>query len=38
MLLGFHVIRVSYAQVVDEWPTVQDAIMRAVAQGVHRTS
>lgn len=36
MLLGFHVIRVTYAQVVERWPEVQDLIMRALAQGLHR--
>jgi len=35
MLLGYHVIRVTYRQVVDDWPTVQDLIMRAVGQGLH---
>lgn len=35
MLLGYHVIRVDYRQVVDRWHTVQDVIMRAVAQGLH---
>lgn len=35
MLIGYHVIRVSYAQVMFDWPTVQDLIMRAVAQGLH---
>lgn len=35
MLLGYHVIRVSYTQVVDRWHEVQDRIMRAVAQGLH---
>lgn len=35
-LMGFHVIRVSYTQMMDEWPMVQDLIMRAVAQGLHR--
>lgn len=34
-LMGFHVIRVSYTQMMDEWPMVQDLIMRAVAQGLH---
>lgn len=34
-LRGFHVIRVSYAQVMHEWHIVQDLIMRAVAQGLH---
>lgn len=36
MLLGYHVLRFTYAQVVSDWPQVQDAIMRAVAQGLHR--
>ncbi|MFS0895152.1 endonuclease domain-containing protein [Microbacterium sp. 179-I 3D3 NHS] len=35
-LMGFHVIRVSYTQMMDEWPMVQDLVMRAVAQGLHR--
>lgn len=35
-LRGFHVIRVSYTQMMFDWPTVQDLIMRAVAQGLHR--
>lgn len=35
MLLGYYVIRVGYAQVIDRWHTVQDVIMRAVAQGLH---
>lgn len=35
LLLGYHVIRVSYVQVVEHWASVQDAIMRAVAQGLH---
>lgn len=35
-LLGYHVIRVSYTQVVEGWAEVQDMIMRAVAQGLHR--
>ncbi|MDQ0727053.1 endonuclease domain-containing protein [Microbacterium sp. W4I20] len=34
-LMGYHVIRVSYHQMMDEWPMVQDLIMRAVAQGLH---
>ncbi|MEN2740689.1 DUF559 domain-containing protein [Microbacterium sp. X-17] len=38
MLLGDHVIRVSYQQVIDDWPAVQDRIQRAVAQGLHRAS
>lgn len=36
MQLGYHVIRVGYFQVIDDWPAVQHAIMRAVAQGLHR--
>lgn len=36
MLLGYHVIRVGYFQVVDRWHEVQDLVMRAVAQGLHR--
>jgi very-short-patch-repair endonuclease len=35
LLMGYHVIRVSFVQVVHDWPAVQDAIMRAVAQGLH---
>ena len=35
MLLGYHVIRVGYAQVVHRWHVVQDAVARAVAQGLH---
>jgi very-short-patch-repair endonuclease len=35
LLLRYHVIRVGYWQVVDRWHTVQDALMRAVAQGLH---
>lgn len=35
MLLGFHVIRVSYKQVVDNWPEVQQLILQAIAQGLH---
>lgn len=35
MLMGYHVIRVGYVQVVERWPEVQDVVMRAVAQGLH---
>lgn len=35
LLHGYHVIRVTYAQVVGDWLTVQDLISRAVAQGLH---
>jgi very-short-patch-repair endonuclease len=36
MLKGYHVIRVGYDQVMNGWPAVQELIMRAVAQGLHR--
>lgn len=36
MLLGYHVIRVGYAQVMHRWHDVQDTVARAVAQGLHR--
>jgi very-short-patch-repair endonuclease len=35
-LMGYHVIRVTYAQVIDEWPYVLGLILRAVGQGLHR--
>lgn len=35
-LMGYHVMRVSYTQIMFDWPLVQDLIMRAVAQGLHR--
>ncbi len=35
LLLGYHVVRVGYAQVVHRWHVVQDTIARAVAQGLH---
>lgn len=38
MLMGYHVIRVGYEQIIDDWPAVQDTIMRAVAQGLHRSA
>lgn len=34
-LMGYHVIRVGYWQVMDDWPAVQDLIVTAVAQGLH---
>ncbi|MBL3686396.1 DUF559 domain-containing protein [Leucobacter zeae] len=34
-LRGYHVIRVGYAQVMDDWHEVQLLIMEAVAQGLH---
>ncbi|MDN3495527.1 DUF559 domain-containing protein [Planococcus sp. APC 4015] len=36
MLLGYRVIRVGYFQVVERWHEVQEVLMRAVAQGLHR--
>ena len=38
MLLGYHVIRVTYEQVIERWHEVQERIMRAVAQGLHRAA
>lgn len=35
MLHGYHVIRVGYDQIINDWPSVQDAVLRAVAQGLH---
>jgi len=34
-LMGYHVIRISYPQMMFAWHGVQDLIMRAVAQGLH---
>jgi very-short-patch-repair endonuclease len=34
-LMGYHVIRVGYSQVIHRWHEVQDLIMRAVAQRLH---
>lgn len=34
-LMGYHVIRISYQQLMHDWPAVQDLIMRTVAQGLH---
>lgn len=36
MLHGYHVIRVTYAQVMEMWPSVQDLITGAIARGLHR--
>ena len=36
MAAGYYVIRLSYGQILDDWPTVQDVIARAVAAGLHR--
>lgn len=34
-LRGFHVIRISYDQLMNQWPVVQNTIMAAVAQRLH---
>ena len=34
-LRGYHVLRFTYAQVMDDWPAVQEVIMHAVAAGLH---
>lgn len=34
-LMGYHVIRVSYHQIMNSWPAVQEMLMRAIAQGLH---
>lgn len=38
MTMGYHVIRVGYDQMVNDWPAVQQLIMRAVARGLHRAA
>lgn len=35
MLQGYHVLRLSYAQIMDRWSEVQALIMEAIAQGLH---
>ncbi len=37
-LRGYCVIRVSYSQVMHDWPAVQEAIMLAFAEGLHRAA
>jgi very-short-patch-repair endonuclease len=34
-LMGYHVIRVGYIEMIEDWPAVQALIMQAVAQGLH---
>lgn len=34
-LMGYHVIRVSYHQIMNSWPAFQEMLMRAIAQGLH---
>jgi very-short-patch-repair endonuclease len=38
LLLGYHVIRVDYVQVLTRWTEVHDVIVRAVAQRLHVAS
>ncbi|MFS0732044.1 DUF559 domain-containing protein [Microbacterium sp. 1P10UB] len=38
MLLGFHVIRLDYVQIMSRWAEVHDVIVLAVAQGLHRAA
>lgn len=35
MQMGYHVLRVGYIQMIDDWAGVQTLIMNAVAQGLH---
>ncbi|MEU1973267.1 DUF559 domain-containing protein [Microbacterium sp. NPDC019599] len=35
-LLGFTVFRFGYREILDDWPSVQWAVMQAIAQGLHR--
>ncbi|WP_322409242.1 DUF559 domain-containing protein [Microbacterium invictum] len=35
MLLGYHIIRVGYSEMLEEWPAVQRRILDAIAQGLH---
>ncbi|GGH41494.1 type IV toxin-antitoxin system AbiEi family antitoxin domain-containing protein [Microbacterium album] len=37
-LHGYTVIRVTYTQVMERWPEVQDLILRAIAQGLHKAA
>ncbi|MFL0411261.1 endonuclease domain-containing protein [Microbacterium paludicola] len=37
-LHGYTVIRVTYAQIMDHWPEVQELILRAIAQGLHKAA
>ncbi|MFH8250005.1 endonuclease domain-containing protein [Microbacterium sp. B2969] len=38
MLGGYHVIRVGYHQVINDWPGVQALITGAIARGLHRAA
>jgi very-short-patch-repair endonuclease len=37
-LMGYHVIRIDYVQIITRWVDVHDVIVRAVAQGLHRAA
>jgi very-short-patch-repair endonuclease len=37
-LLGYHVIRIDYVQIMTRWAEVHDVIVRAIAQGLHRAA
>lgn len=34
-LAGFHVIRISYAQIMTDWPRTQELILGAITRGLH---
>ncbi|UYK41454.1 endonuclease domain-containing protein [Microbacterium terricola] len=36
MLMGYHVIRVGYEQIIHRWHEVQDLVMGAIARGLHQ--
>ncbi|TDN93097.1 uncharacterized protein DUF559 [Microbacterium sp. BK668] len=38
LVRGYHVLRFGYGQIIDDWPAVQDVIVRAVARGLHRAT
>ena len=35
-LAGYHVIRIGYRQVMDDWATVHELVVSAIARGLHR--
>ncbi|WP_235563026.1 endonuclease domain-containing protein [Microbacterium sp. Root53] len=37
-LHGYHVIRVTSQQIYEHWEEVQDLILRAIAQGLHKAA
>ncbi|WP_309067966.1 DUF559 domain-containing protein [Microbacterium sp.] len=34
-LMGYHVIRIGHWQIIDDWVTIEELILTAVAQGLH---